>query len=71
MGYLKMISKGIGPTNQLPPIATKEPEELEQPPASITEPTYNIHDVYVQCFDYPLYDNINTIGLKVISKYII
>ena len=62
-----MISKEIQFTSQPPPTAT---DKSEQPPAPIIEPTDNAHDVYVYCFENPLYDNINIIGVDLPCRYL-
>ena len=62
-----MISKRIRPTYQLPP-----PDELDgSEPLSepITAPTDNVHNVYIHCFENPLYDDRNTIGVDLPSRY--
>ena len=66
MGYIKMILKGIQPTCQKYPKATEDPE---QPPAPITEPIDNVHDIYVQCFKNPLYDERNTTRCDLPGRY--
>ena len=59
MGHMRNISKEIRFTQPKPLV--DEPEESEPPPIPITVPTDNIHDVYVGCFENPLYDDRNTV----------
>ena len=67
MGHLKMISKGIQPTHQAS--QPDEPDEPEPLPAPITAPTNNILDVYVYCFENPLYNDRNIIGVDLPGRY--
>ena len=67
MGHMRMISKGIRSTQPKPIV--DEPEEPEPLPIPITVPTDNIHDVYVHCFENPLYDNRNTAGVDLPGRY--
>ena len=50
---MEMISKGIRFTRKVP--SAVEEDEPEPHPEPITEPTSKIHDVYVHCFENPLY----------------
>ena len=67
MGHMKMISKGIRSTRPVPTAVVED--EPEPPPEPITEPTSNIHDVYVHCFENPLYVDRNTIGVDLPGRY--
>ena len=64
---MKMIAKGIWSTRKVPPVI--EDDEPEPHPDPITEPTDNIHDVFVHCFENSLYDNRNTIGVDLPGRY--
>ena len=68
MGHMKMISKGIKST-QPPKLTVDEPNEPEPPPVPITVPTDNIHDVYIHCYDNPLYDDRNVFGVDPPGRY--
>ena len=65
MGQMKMISKGIRSTRKPPNVIEHNEPEIEPAPHPdpITAPTDNVHDVYVQCFENPLYDDCNTVGV--------
>ena len=65
MGHMKMISKGIRSTR---PVAVVE-DDLEPPLEPITEPTSNIHDVYVHCIKNKLCNDCNTIGVDLPGQY--
>ena len=59
-----MFSKGIRSTR------TADVEDEPEPhPEPITEPTSNIHDVFVYCFENPLYDDRNTISVDLPGRY--
>ena len=64
---MKMISKGIRSTQPVP--ATVVEDEPEPPLDPITEPVSNVHDVFVHCFENPLYDDRNTIGVDLPGRY--
>ena len=64
---MKMISKGIRSTRKVPSVV--EEDEPEPHPEPITEPTSNIHDVFVHCFENPLYADQNTIRINLPSRY--
>ena len=68
MGHMKMTSKGIRST-QPPKSIVDEPDEPEPPPVPITVPTDNIHDVYVHCYENPLYNDRNTVGVDQLGRY--
>ena len=55
MGHMQIISKGIQSTQPVPTAVVED--EPAPPPEPITEPTSNIHDVYVNCFENALYDD--------------
>ena len=62
-----MFSKGIRVTCQTP-----QPEEHNEPESqskAISAPTNNIHDVYVQCLQNPLYVDHNTISVDLPQQY--
>ena len=67
MGHMKIITKRIRSTQPKPIV--DEPEEPEPPPVPITVPTDNIHDVYVHCYENPLYDNRNIVGVDLPGRY--
>ena len=67
MGHMKMISKGIRSTRKIPSVV--EDDEPEPHPEPITEPTSNIHDAFVHCFENPLYNDRNTIGVDLPGRY--
>ena len=67
MGLMKMISKRIRSTQPKPIV--DEPEEPELPQVPITVATDNIHDVYVHCYENPLYDDRNTVGVDLPGRY--
>ena len=46
-----------------------EDNEPEPHPVPITEPTSNIHDVFVHCIENPLYDDRNTIWVELPRWY--
>ena len=60
-----MILKIIQSTRQTP-----RPDEPEPLPELITAPTDDIHDVYVHCFENPLYENCNTISFDLPGCYL-
>ena len=62
-----MITKGIRSTRPVPTAVVED--EPEPPPEPITKPTSNIHNVYVHCFENPLYDDRNTIGVDLPGRY--
>ena len=62
-----MIAKGIPSTWKVPPVVGDD--ELEPHPDPITEPTSNIHDVFVHCIENPLYDDYNTVGVDLPGRY--
>ena len=64
---MKMIFKGIRYTRKVPSVV--EEDEPEPHPEPITEPTSNIHDVFVLCFENPLYDDQNTIEVDLPGRY--
>ena len=64
---MKMIAKGIWSTRKVPPVI--EDNEPKPHPDPITEPTDNIHDVFVHCIENPLYDNHNTIEVDLPGRY--
>ena len=68
MGHIKMILEGIRSTQPPQPIVDK-PDEPGPPSAPITVPTDNMHDVYVHCFENPLYDDRNTVGVDLPGRY--
>ena len=65
MGYLKMILKIIQSTRQTP-----QPDEPEPLPKLIIAPTDDIHDVYVHCFENPLYEICNIISFNLPGCYL-
>ena len=67
MGHMKMIAKGIRSTQKVPPVV--EDDEPELHPDPITEPTSNIYDVFVHCFENSLYNDCNTIGVDLPGQY--
>ena len=71
MGHMKMIAKGIRSTRKPPKvIENDEPETEPEPhPDPITAPTDNIHDMYVHCFENPLYDNYDITGVDLPGRY--
>ena len=64
---MRMISKGIRSTQ--PKLTVQEPDEPEPTPIPMTVPTDNVHDVYVGCFENPLYDDRNTVGVDLPGRY--
>ena len=62
-----MISKDIRSTRSLPTVIVED--EPEPPLESIIEPVSNVHDVFVHCFENPLYDDRNTIGVDLPDRY--
>ena len=67
MGHMRMISKGIRSTQPKPTV--QEPDEPEPAPIPMTVPTDNMYDVYVGCFENPLYDDRNTVGVDLSGRY--
>ena len=62
-----MISKEIRSTCTVSAaVVQNEPEPHLEP---ITEPTSDIHDVYVHCFENPLYNDQNTTGVDLTGRY--
>ena len=62
-----MIAKGVRSTRKVPSVG--KDDEPEPHPDPITEPTSNIHDVFVHCIENPLYDDCNTIGVDLPGRY--
>ena len=66
--HMKMISKGTQSTCRF--LSIVEEDEPEPHPEPITEPTSNIHDVFVHCFENLLYNDRNTIGVDLPGRYL-
>ena len=64
-----MTSKKVRPIHQMPLPTLDEPDEPEPPPEPIVEPTENFYDVYIHCFENPLYNNKNAIGVDLPARY--
>ena len=67
MGHMKISAKGIRSTQKVPTVV--EDDEPEPHPKPITEPTSNIHDVFVHCIENLLYANCNTVGFDLPGRY--
>ena len=65
---MKMIAKGIRLTRKI--LQVIEDDEPEPHPGPISEPSDNIHDVYGDCFENPLYNDYNTIGVDLSGQYL-
>ena len=61
MGHMKLIRKGICSTRKVP--STIEEDKPEPHFKPIIEPISNIDDFFVHCFENPLYDDRNKIGV--------
>ena len=67
-----MIAKEIRSTHKTPQVIEHdEPETEPEPhPEPITAPTDIIHNVYVHCYENPLYDDRNIVGVDLPGRYL-